>query len=277
MSPAQGGRRARGVPSGRVMLAALGALLSSAAPGRADAQTLAERVERVGDGTVLLSYATRPDVCGDGAGTIGRGKRERTTRWSSDDDGRGTWSSGDCVPGPARLTLAVEDGRVRRVRVSVGGTPRAAAGTTDLGTIAAPAAAAYLLALAERSDGQAGREAVFAAALADSAVVWPRLLGIARDAGRPAATRREATFWVGEAAGEQVAPDADDDASGEAEVRAQAVFALSQRPRDESVPALIRVARTNRDAAMRRRALFWLGQSNDPRALDEFEAVLRRR
>lgn len=277
MSRARGGRRTGGARAAGVVLAALGALLSGAVPGRADAQALAERVERVGDGTVLLSYATRPDVCGDGAGTIGRGTRERTTRWSSDDDARGTWSAGECVPGPARLALAVEDGRVRRLRVTVGRAPRAAAGATDLGTIAAPAAVSYLLSLAERSDGEAGREAVFAAALADSAVVWPRLLELARDAGRPAATRREATFWVAEAAGEQVAPDADDDASGEAEVRAQAVFALSQRPRNESVPALIRVARTNRDAALRRRALFWLGQSNDPRALDEFEAVLRRR
>jgi HEAT repeat protein len=186
------------------------------------------------------------------------------------------------VRGRSGAPHARRRGRTRAAAARLRGRPaaRGAAGATVLGPVAAPAAAAYLLSLAEQSDGAAGREAVFAAALADSAVAWPRLLRLARDAARPAATRREATFWVAEAAGEVVAPGgsgASDDATEATEVREHAVFALSQRPRDESVPALIRVARTNRDAGIRRRALFWLGQSNDPRALDEFEAVLRRR
>jgi hypothetical protein len=41
------------------------------------------------------------------------------------------------------------------------------------------------------------------------------------------------------------------------------------------VPALIRVARTNKDPELRKTALFWLGQSEDPRALDLFEEILR--
>jgi HEAT repeat protein len=58
-------------------------------------------------------------------------------------------------------------------------------------------------------------------------------------------------------------------------VRKQAVFALSQRPSDEAVPALIRIARSNREPEIRRTALFWLGQSEDPRALGLFEEILR--
>jgi len=61
------------------------------------------------------------------------------------------------------------------------------------------------------------------------------------------------------------------------EIREQAVFALSQRPKDEGVPALIRVARTNKDPEIRKRALFWLGQSGDPRALALFEELLTKR
>ena len=57
-------------------------------------------------------------------------------------------------------------------------------------------------------------------------------------------------------------------------MREAAVFALSQRPRDESVPALIRVARTHRDPHIRKTALFWLGQSRDPRAIELFEEIL---
>ena len=66
-----------------------------------------------------------------------------------------------------------------------------------------------------------------------------------------------------------------DDARGDREVRKNAIFALSQRSNDEGVPALIRIARTNPDPELRKTALFWLGQSEDPRALDLFEEILK--
>ena len=58
------------------------------------------------------------------------------------------------------------------------------------------------------------------------------------------------------------------------EVKKKAVFALSQMPKDEGVPKLIQVAETNRNSEVRKQAMFWLGQSNDPRALEFFEKVL---
>ena len=60
------------------------------------------------------------------------------------------------------------------------------------------------------------------------------------------------------------------------EVKKKAVFALSQMPKDEGVPKLIDVARSNRNLEVRRQAMFWLGQSGDPRALKFFEEVLRK-
>jgi len=47
-------------------------------------------------------------------------------------------------------------------------------------------------------------------------------------------------------------------------------------PKDEGVPKLIEVAKTNRNHEVRKQAMFWLGQSNDPRALEFFEQVLTR-
>jgi hypothetical protein len=47
-------------------------------------------------------------------------------------------------------------------------------------------------------------------------------------------------------------------------------------PKDEGVPKLIEVAKTNRNREVRKQAMFWLGQSNDPRALEFFEQVLAR-
>jgi len=59
-------------------------------------------------------------------------------------------------------------------------------------------------------------------------------------------------------------------------VKRKAVLALSQLPKDEGVPKLIEVAQTNRNLEVRKQAMFWLGQSNDPRALEFFEKVLTK-
>lgn len=39
---------------------------------------------------------------------------------------------------------------------------------------------------------------------------------------------------------------------------------------------LLKVAETNRDPAIRQDAIFWLGQSKDPRALDFLEKILKQ-
>ena len=62
----------------------------------------------------------------------------------------------------------------------------------------------------------------------------------------------------------------------EIEVKRAAVQALSRLPKDEGVPLLIDVARTNRNSDVRREAMLRLGQSNDPRAVRFFEEILRR-
>jgi HEAT repeat protein len=109
-------------------------------------------------------------------------------------------------------------------------------------------------------------------------VVWPELLRIARDSGITLETRKQAVFWLSQAAGEEATRGLDSlavDSRGDIEVREQAVFALSQRPSDEGVPALIRIARANPSPEIRKKALFWLGQSDDPRALTLFEEILK--
>ncbi len=68
-----------------------------------------------------------------------------------------------------------------------------------------------------------------------------------------------------------------EDESEDQEVRESAVFALSQLPNDEGVPILIRVVRSNRDREIQKNAIFWLGQSGDPRAIALFEELLTKR
>jgi len=54
------------------------------------------------------------------------------------------------------------------------------------------------------------------------------------------------------------------------------VCALAQRDHGVCVPVLFEGARSHRDTKVRKSAMFWLGQSNDPRAIALFEEILRR-
>lgn len=235
--------------------------------GAAGAQTIDRRVAAAPDGTVRFSFAARPGVCGNGHNV------------NIQDSRNPDWES-DCDNGPVRTVLTVSGGKVSRVRSYVGGRWRAGGtGVTDLGTVAAPEAANYLLDLASRVPG-GSNEAVFAATLADSAMIWPALVRLAKNESVPKETRRSAVFWLGQAAGTAATASLDSlvgDSQGDRQIREAAVFALSQRPKDEGVPALIRVAQTNRDPDIRRKAMFWLGQSDDPRALALFESILTKR
>lgn len=238
----------------------------------AQAQSLASRVTAVGTGTVRLSYTAREGVCGNGEHNIQINDHRRITR-NGDDD-----SPCLCLEGPVRLSLEVREGQVDRIRTRVGGSWGAAsAGVTDLGRVAAPEAAAYLLDLARRATGRPGEDAVFAATLADSVTPWPDLLALARNDRVPSRTRKSAVFWLSQAAGDKATEGLQalaEDNSEDREVREAAVFGLSQLHNDTGVNALIHVATTNRDPEIRRKALFWLGQSDDPRALKLFEDIL---
>jgi HEAT repeat protein len=60
-------------------------------------------------------------------------------------------------------------------------------------------------------------------------------------------------------------------------VKKKAVFALSQLPKDDGVPKLMDVARNSRNPEVRKQAMFWLGQSKDPRAVKFFEEILLKK
>ncbi len=101
----------------------------------------------------------------------------------------------------------------------------------------------------------------------------------ARDEARPTEVRKRAVFCVGQAASDEATKglaDVAEDASGDREVCKAAEFALSQQ-KGNGVESLLRIARANKDKEIRKQAVFWLGQSKDPRALDYFESGLVKR
>ncbi|UCC48538.1 MAG: HEAT repeat domain-containing protein [Gemmatimonadota bacterium] len=255
------------------MLSAVGAalLLAPTAYG----QSIADRVAEVRDGKVRMSFAARPDVCGNGRGSIAFGRGEMVVHRRTDD-----WEC-DCEYGPVRVVMRIRDREIRDIDTYVGGRWRSVSGTVvDLETVSAPEAADYFVSLARRLDGDVGKEAILPAVLADSAEVWPELLEVAKDGSVPRGTRKSAVFWLGQAAGAAATAGLTEivaDESGDRKVRETAIFALSQRPAAEGVPALIQVVRTNPDPALVKKALFWLAQSEDRRVIDLFEELLTRR
>ncbi len=241
----------------------------------ARAQLIASRVASVRDGKVRLTFASRPEVCG-GGNWISRDGNDRMN-WSSDQSPDVLYDE-ECSHSPVRLVLYVGNGRVTKLRTYVGGRWRPATSeTVDLGAVSTRDATNYLLSLVAL-DNSVGREAIMSATLADSVRVWPQLARVARDESISVSTRKQAMFWLGQAAGDVIAPEryAKGGESDDSEVKKQAVFALSQRRNGEAVPALIQVARNNRDPEVRRTALFWLGQSGDARAVALFEEILSR-
>ena len=120
------------------------------------------------------------------------------------------------------------------------------------------------------------KQAVTALGMNEGTAASRALVGIARN--HPASNvRNDALFWLSQRAGDQLAAGTIAEAiekDPDTDVRKRAVFALSQLPKDQSIPKLIDVAKNNRNAAVRQQAMFWLGQSNDPRAIKFFEDVL---
>ncbi|KPK07336.1 MAG: hypothetical protein AMS20_03020 [Gemmatimonas sp. SG8_28] len=230
------------------------------------AQSIDAAVRGIGTGQVRMSFAAQEDVCSDGGH---RTDRRRTADWE-----------GPCDGGPLRVVLHVVDASVSGIDTYVGGRWRPRdGGIRDLGTVSTAEATDFLLRLAEMGSDDLGHDALLPAALADTVVVWPRLLGIARDSQVGTETRTAAVFWLSQAAGAAAIADLREmatDERDEHEVRVMALFALSRLPGDEGFTALLDIARSSDDPDLRRHAMFWLGQTGDPRALAFFEEVLAR-
>jgi len=123
-------------------------------------------------------------------------------------------------------------------------------------------------------------KAVFALFVSKESKATDTLIDVARN-DSSGHVRGQALFWLAQKAGRKteqgkaaaaIRQAIDNDP--ETDVKKKAVFALSQLPKDQGVPLLIQVARTNRNPAVRKQAMFWLGQSGDSRALAFFEEVL---
>jgi len=149
---------------------------------------------------------------------------------------------------------------------------------TWLDTVKPEDSVSWLAGLARDTSTRTNRfsdRALTALASHASAAASPVLVDFARN-GATAQLKGRALFWLAQRAVEEAVPTiaaALDDP--DTEVKKQAVFALSQLPKDEGVPRLIELAKSHRNPEVRRQAFFWLGQSKDQRAVDYFASILK--
>ena len=261
----------------RFLLAAAVFLLPPTA-GRA--QNLAQRVASAPDGAVQFTYAARPGVCGNGRSYY---SINGSMWFGSVNDN--VMRSEPCQPGPVRVVLGRAGKEIVDVNVYVG-PAQSSPGAADLGTVPAREAADYLLSIAAKADGRPGRDAITPAMLADSAVVTPQLLAIARDQSRARETRSSAINWLSRASDERggVAPaqlakalgDMARDENDNQQVRQSALRVLSRQENGEGIPALIEISRTTQDVWLGKQALSTLAQSGDPRARTYLRSAVQR-
>ncbi|HEV8234328.1 MAG TPA: hypothetical protein VGP84_06995, partial [Gemmatimonadaceae bacterium] len=229
-------------------LIAAAALVAVAGPS-ARAQSLAGRVDAAPDGRVQFSFAARPGICGNGRTYIQTGPNNYTGIFYGNTSEY--LRAEPCVAGPVRVVIDRADKMPLSIQAYVGPADTSLRGITDLGHVRAQDAADYLLSLATKVDGRAGREAIFPAILADSANTSQALVTIARNASLPRETRRSALSYMGRSTdGLQTIPSsvtepilaiARDETDNQS-VRQQALSVLGRLDHGAGIPPLVQLS-----------------------------------
>lgn len=258
----------------------------SLAASAASAQSLADRITRAPDSrTVTFQVPAQKNVCGYGDAMIrfhDTSKRGYSVMWH-----RGDWNDfkgveaeelrARCEFGPLHILLERDGRRITEVSARIAATPPANA--LSVGAATTAEAADYLVGtVARNASRRVAGEAMVVLTVAEGEY-WQPLLALARDRSAAEDIRKQAVFWVGQAAEVKATQGLRSilgDESEEIAVRESAVFALSQQRNPESTDALMELAQTAKEPKIRRSALFWLGQKadDDPRVLALFEKIL---
>jgi hypothetical protein len=202
----------------------------------------------------------------------------------------GTQTTAAGTPRPVKLEgptmfyvlYRVEQKRLDRVRIFSEDCAIDAGGRTLhwLTGVRPPESVALLNAFAgapAEADRKLAESATAAIAMHADPAATEAMLRLARDHAS-ARVRGNALFWLAQRAGQKAVGTITEaiDKDPDTEVKRRAVLALSQLPKDEGIPLLINVARTHSNPAVKKQAMFWLGQSKDPRALKFFEEILTK-
>jgi hypothetical protein len=108
----------------------------------------------------------------------------------------------------------------------------------------------------------------------DRAMQW--LVDLATNSSEPTEMRKKALFWAGQSGGDVTRLTSMYDSMREREMKEQMIFVLSQRREGKALDKLMSIARSDPDREMRSKAMFWLGQSHDPRVSSFLADIINR-
>ena len=102
------------------------------------------------------------------------------------------------------------------------------------------------------------------------------LVDLASNSGEPIEMRKKALFWAGQTGNSSERLVSMYDRMRESELKEQMIFVLSQRRDRQALDKLMSIVRNDPDREMRRKAMFWLGQSKDPRVSAFLSDIISR-
>ena len=141
-----------------------------------------------------------------------------------------------------------------------------------------PEDAAFLRSMYGRvQDPETKRKILFAVAQSDTKEVGPFLTAIVKNTGESLEVRKQALFWLGQR----------DETSGadlasvygtfsDVEIKEHVIFVLAQREDQASMDKLIDIAKREPNQELRKKAIFWLTQTDDPRVVDILAELLEK-
>jgi HEAT repeat protein len=102
------------------------------------------------------------------------------------------------------------------------------------------------------------------------------LLGVAGDSSQGLEMRKQALFWAGQS-GVSIDELTKLYANvADKEMREQLIFVYSQREEPAALDKLIEIAKSDPNPDLKKRALFWLGQSEDSRAVQALQDIIEQ-
>ncbi len=102
------------------------------------------------------------------------------------------------------------------------------------------------------------------------------LLDLVSNRNEPMLMRKSALFWAGQQGASMTQLASLYSRMDGREMKDQMIFVLSQRREKAAIDKLIEIARKEPDRDVRKTAMFWLGQSKDPRVSEFLSAVINR-
>jgi HEAT repeat protein len=144
-----------------------------------------------------------------------------------------------------------------------------------LGQHETPENAAFLRSLYSRlTNAELKRKVLFSLSQMGGAENGRWLLRVAGDTTQAIEMRKQALFWAGQAGVSIAELTRIYDNVTDREMREQLIFVYSQRDEPAALDKLIEIAKRDPSPELRKRALFWLGQSDETRAVQAIQDII---